>query len=125
PGATGPTVAATETGPRRAFGPGTCKIPRVTRWPWLVPALVLALTLATVSCSDADRSETTATTVRADGERTSPTTSGATAGTGPDAAEEGGGERQPQVVLGGDSVMGNLVPAVDAAIGDQAGIEYL
>ncbi len=90
-----------------------------------MPALVLALTLATVSCGDAGTSETTATTVRADGERTPPSTSGVTAGTRPDAVDEGGEERRPQVVLGGDSVMGNLVPAVDAAIGDQADIEYL
>ena len=77
----------------------------MNRWPWLVLSLALALGAA---CSSADEATSAdPTTTVATGRTTSTTASAPVDG-------------RPRIVLGGDSVMGNLAPAVIAALGDQA-----
>lgn len=84
----------------------TCKIPPVTRR--CRPLLALALTLALAGgCAGGGDSS-------ADGGAT--TTSGPT-----DRSDDG----RPRVVLGGDSVMGNLAPGVIAGLGDRVDAHYL
>ncbi|MCB1006774.1 MAG: hypothetical protein KDB35_21510, partial [Acidimicrobiales bacterium] len=82
----------------------------MNRWPWLVLSLALALGAA---CSSADEATSAdPTTTVATGRTTSTTASAPVDG-------------RPRIVLGGDSVMGNLAPAVVAALGDQADAHYL
>jgi len=82
----------------------------VNRWPWLVLALA-AVPMA--ACSSSDNGASAATTAPASG-----TLAGATTSTTVD-------DGRPRVVLGGDSVMGNLAQGVIAGLGDQVHAEYL
>lgn len=83
-------------------------------------ALALALVLGATSCGSDDPGAAPP----GDEAAVSTTVGGPTTTTEPGGGD-GNATGRPRVVMGGDSVMGNLVPAVDAAIGDQADIEYL
>lgn len=85
----------------------------MNRWPWIVLALVA---LASAGCSG-DTDASSATTALDGRSATSTTAEAVTATT----ADDG----RPQVVLGGDSVMGNLAEGVIAGLGDQVDAEYL
>lgn len=89
----------------------------MTRWPLLVLALVLGAT----SCGGDDPGAAPG----GDEAAVSTTVGGPTTTAEPGEGDGEDASGRPRVVMGGDSVMGNLVPAVDAAIGDQADIEYL
>ena len=80
------------------------------RWPWLVLLFALATGAACASGDDAASVDPTTTTAAGPG-----TTAGA-----PEASDG-----RPRIVLGGDSVMGNLAPGVIAALGDQVDAHYL
>ena len=81
----------------------------MTRWPWLVLAFAL---VAGAACSGGDDA--------ASGPTTSVAVDAVTSTTAP-APDDG----RTRIVLGGDSVMGNLAPGVVAALGDQADAHYL
>lgn len=76
---------------------------------------MLALALGAAACSSGDAGAT-ATTAAPE----ATTGSGATATTAP-TPDDG----RPTIILGGDSVMGNLAPGIVAALGDQADASYL
>lgn len=86
----------------------TCEISPVT--PRFRLALVLALSLALAAgCTEGGESS-------ADDRATTSSPSGPT---------ERPGDGRPRVVLGGDSVMGNLAPGVIAGLGDRVDAHYL
>lgn len=84
----------------------------MNRWPWIVLALVA---FALPACSG-DSGASSATTA-ADGPSATTAAAAVTVTTA--------GDGRPHVVLGGDSVMGNLAEGVIAGLGDQVRAEYL
>lgn len=79
---------------------------------------MLALALVAASCSSGGGGAEAASTVPPTTVGTAP--AGATGTTAP-APDDG----RPTVILGGDSVMGNLAPGIIAALGDQTDAHYL
>lgn len=93
----------------------------MNRWPWLV--LVCALALSAASCSSGDAGA--ASTTRAPGDGATTATAPGGGGSTTTSAVANPDDGRPRIILGGDSVMGNLAPGIIAALGDQADATYL
>ena len=83
---------------------------------------MLALALVAASCSSGDAGASATTEAPGSDAATATTAAPGGATTTTEANADDG---RPTIILGGDSVMGNLAPGIIAALGDQADASYL